>query len=94
MVSLTLDLSTLFEENARHSELALYLHKVQKQLQPGVAEITLTGRAPAWLYLHVYEYLRGYPGVQKICIKTPQKTTVVYHQAAIGSSITKREVSR
>lgn len=93
-MTITLDLSSLFEENARHSELALYLHKVQKQLLPGVAEITLTGKAPAWLYLHVYEYLRNYPGVQKICVKTPQRTTVVYQKAAIGSSITTREVSK
>lgn len=57
-VTKEIDLSSLFEGEAKYSDLREYLSEVQEQAK-GAQEIILTGRAPVWLYLHAALRLKG-----------------------------------
>ena len=57
---MTLDLATLFAATgqAKLADLPDYEARVLEQVPPG-ADVTLTGRAPVWLYLRVAHLLHG-----------------------------------
>lgn len=57
---MTIDLETLYAATgtAKLAELAAYEATVMAQVPPG-ADVTLTGRAPVWLYLRVAHALHG-----------------------------------
>lgn len=52
------DLKTFFEEQAKLSELDLYVKKARELAGEG-GEVVLTGAAPVWLYLKVAHALHG-----------------------------------
>jgi len=56
----TLDLATLYAatEQAKLSDLPTYEKAVLDQVTPG-ADVTLTGKAPMWLYLKIAHALHG-----------------------------------
>lgn len=56
----TLDLATLYAatEQAKLSDLPKYEAVVLAQVPSG-ADVTLTGKAPVWLYLHLAHALHG-----------------------------------
>lgn len=53
-----IDLSTLFEDQAKLADLTLYVQKSLKAAGEG-NEIILTGPAPVWLYLKIAHALHG-----------------------------------
>jgi len=55
-----LDLSTLYSatEQAKLADLPSYEATILAQVPPG-ADVTLTGRAPVWLYLRIAHVLHG-----------------------------------
>jgi len=55
---ITINLSTLYTETAKLSELPKYEAKVLEQAGEG-NNITLTGAAPVWLYLAIAHALHG-----------------------------------
>lgn len=57
---MTLDLSTLYSdtEQAKLADLPGYEARVMELVAPG-ADVTLTGRAPVWLYLRIAHALHG-----------------------------------
>jgi hypothetical protein len=57
---MTIDLSTLFagSEQAKLADLAAYEARVLAEVPAG-ADVTLTGRAPVWLYLRIAHALHG-----------------------------------
>jgi hypothetical protein len=57
---MTLDLATLYAatEQAKLADLPKYEAAVLAQVPPG-ADVTLTGKAPVWLYLRVAHVLHG-----------------------------------
>ena len=55
---ITIDLSTLYQETAKLSELPCYEDQV-RQLAGDGNDITLTGAAPVWLYLRLSHTLHG-----------------------------------
>lgn len=57
---MTLDLSTIYAatEQAKLADLPGYEARVKELVPPG-ADVTLTGRAPVWLYLRVAHALHG-----------------------------------
>jgi len=59
-MDLTLDLPTLYActEQAKLADLPLYEAAVLAQVPPG-ADVTITGKAPVWLYLRVAHTLHG-----------------------------------
>lgn len=58
MPELIIDLSKLFNGNAKLSELDTYIRKV-KDLAGEGSDIVLTGQAPVWLYLKITHALHG-----------------------------------
>lgn len=57
---MTLDLSILYSStgNAKLADLPAYEARVKELVAPG-ADVTLTGQAPAWLYLRIGHALHG-----------------------------------
>ena len=55
---ITINLSTLYTETAKLSNLPTYEAEVLKQAGEG-NDITLTGAAPVWLYLRIAHALHG-----------------------------------
>ena len=57
---MTLDLSTLYAatEQAKLADLPLYEKAAVDQVPPG-ADVSLTGKAPVWLYLKIAHALHG-----------------------------------
>lgn len=53
-----IDISTLFNSNAKLSELDAYIQKAKSLAGEG-NDITLTGAAPVWLYLKIAHALHG-----------------------------------
>ena len=53
-----INLSTLYQETAKLSDLPAYEAEVLKQAGEG-NDITLTGAAPVWLYLRIAHALHG-----------------------------------
>lgn len=58
MSEVIIDISTLFNVNAKLSELNGYIKKA-KDLAGEGNDITLTGAAPVWLYLKIAHALHG-----------------------------------
>ena len=56
-----LDMKRLYSERARLAELPAYLERALELAGEG-NEVTLTGRAPVWLYLAVAHALHGVAG--------------------------------
>jgi len=54
----TIDLSSLFTDTAKLSDLPIYIDKAVNLAGEG-NEIVLTGKAPVWLYLAVAHALHG-----------------------------------
>jgi len=57
-MTIVIDLSTLYGETAKLSELDNYIQSSLLQAGDGY-EITLTGAAPVWLYLKIAHALHG-----------------------------------
>ncbi len=55
---ITIDLSFFYEETAKLDEMNKYIEKAIHLAGEG-NEITLTGRAPVWLYLKIAHALHG-----------------------------------
>ena len=64
----TIDLSMLFGDIAKLSDLPDYIQKVLKLADEG-HEIILTGKAPVWLYLAVAHALHG--KAKKLIYRSP-----------------------
>ncbi len=58
MKIITIDLNNLFEDQAKLSELPVYVSKCCEFAGNG-NEIVLTGAAPVWLYLKIAHALHG-----------------------------------
>lgn len=68
------DLSALFDERARISELDRYIERVKKLAGEG-DDVVLTGAAPVWLYLAVAHALHG--KAKKLVYRSPVTGDVV-----------------
>jgi hypothetical protein len=57
---MTLDLSQLYTATgtAKLADLPAYETRVKELVPPG-ADVTITGQAPVWLYLHIAHTLHG-----------------------------------
>lgn len=58
MHEIVIDVSTLYENNAKISELDLYIKKAKEAAGEG-NEVILTGQGPIWLYLKICHALHG-----------------------------------
>lgn len=74
MSNVVVDLSILYEGNAKLSELDEYVHRVLKVVGEG-REVVLTGQAPVWLYLKVAHALHG--KAKKLVYRSPVTGDVV-----------------
>ena len=74
MKNIVIDLSTLFEQNAKLSELSNYIRKALEIAGEG-ENIILTGQAPVWLYLKVAHALHG--KAKKLVYRSPVTGDVV-----------------
>ena len=63
-----IDLSELFDENAKISELRGYISKILEQAGEG-NEIIITGAAPVWLYLKAVHAIHG--KARKLIYRSP-----------------------
>jgi len=73
---ISIDLSLLFNDNAKLSSLDEYCKKVIELTDDG-DEVVLTGRAPVWLYLSISHALHG--KVRKLIYRSPvTKDVVIY----------------
>ena len=70
----TIDLSTLFTNTAKLSNLSDYIRKALEQAGEG-NDVVLTGKAPVWLYLAVAHTLHG------------KATKLVYHSPVTGDVV-------
>lgn len=70
----TIDLSTLFTNTAKLSNLSDYIRKALEQAGEG-NEIILTGQAPVWLYLAIAHALHG------------KAKKLVYHSPVTGDVV-------
>ena len=64
----TIDLSSLFTDTAKLSDLPIYIDKTVNLAGDG-NEVILTGRAPVWLYLAVAHALHG--KAKKLIYRSP-----------------------
>ena len=64
----TIDLSTLFSETAKLSELDSYIQKARELAGEG-QDVVLTGAAPVWLYLKIAHALHG--KAKKLIYRSP-----------------------
>lgn len=71
---ISIDLSAIYNGNAKLSDLPVYLEKV-KQLAGKGNEIVLTGQAPVWLYLKTAHALHG--KAKKLTYRSPVTGDVV-----------------
>ncbi|WP_419780205.1 CRISPR-associated protein Csx3 [Maridesulfovibrio sp.] len=55
---ITIDLGTMFDDTAKLSEIDTYCSGAEKLAGKG-NDITLTGRAPVWMYLSIAHHLHG-----------------------------------
>jgi len=69
-----IDLSTLYGETAKLSEIDVYVLKVKEYAGEG-NDIVLTGQAPVWLYLKAAHALHG--KVKKLIYSSPVTGDVV-----------------
>lgn len=74
MPEIIIDLSQLFNGNAKLSELDSYIQKA-KELAGEGKEIILTGSAPVWLYLKIAHALHG--KAKKLIYRSPVTGDVV-----------------
>lgn len=74
MPEIIIDLSQLFNGNAKLSELDSYIKKAKAQADEG-NEIILTGAAPVWLYLKIAHALHGM--VTKLIYRSPVTGDVI-----------------
>jgi hypothetical protein len=74
MNQITIDLSDLYNENAKLSELSAYIQKSIDLAGQG-NEIILTGAGPVWLYLKVAHALHGL--ANKLIYRSPVTGDVV-----------------
>ncbi len=65
---ITIDLSKLYSETAKISDLPVYLENALEQAGEG-NEVILTGKAPVWLYLSVAHALHG--KAKKLIYRSP-----------------------
>ncbi|HJW85120.1 MAG TPA: CRISPR-associated protein Csx3 [Candidatus Brocadiaceae bacterium] len=70
----TIDLSSLFTDTAKLSDLPIYLDKTISLAGDG-NEVILTGKAPVWLYLAVAHALHG--KAKKLLYRSPVTGDVV-----------------
>lgn len=70
----TIDLSTLFTNTAKLSNLSDYIRKALEQSGEG-NDVVLTGRAPVWLYLAIAHALHG------------KAKKLVYHSPVTGDVV-------
>jgi CRISPR-associated Csx3 family protein len=70
----TIDLSSLFTDTAKLSDLPIYIDKTVNLAGDG-NEVILTGRAPVWLYLAVAHALHG--KAKKLIYRSPVTGDVV-----------------
>lgn len=70
----TIDLSTLFTNTAKLSNLSDYIRKALEQAGEG-NNVVLTGKAPVWLYLAVAHTLHG------------KAKKLVYHSPVTGDVV-------
>ncbi len=70
----TIDLSSLFTDTAKLSDLPIYIDKAVNLAGEG-NEIVLTGKAPVWLYLAVAHALHG--KARKLVYRSPVTGDVV-----------------
>lgn len=70
----TIDLSTLFTNTAKLSNLSDYIRKALEQAGEG-NDVVLTGKAPVWLYLAVAHTLHG------------KAKKLVYHSPVTGDVV-------
>ncbi len=71
---LTIELNTLFAEQAKLSELDSYIKKAKKIAGEG-NEVILTGAAPVWLYLKITHALHG--KAKKLIYRSPVTGDVI-----------------
>ncbi len=71
---ITIDLSTLFTDTAKLSDLQDYIDRALELAGEG-NEVVLTGRAPVWLYLKVAHALHG--KARKLVYRSPVTGEVV-----------------
>lgn len=74
MTRMTIDLSIFFDETAKLHDIHDYLNKAQELAGNG-KEVTLTGRAPVWMYLKIFHALHG--KVRKLIYNSPVTGDVV-----------------
>lgn len=72
--TITIEVNTLYSDNAKLSDLPEYLEKA-KQLSGKGNEIILTGQAPVWLYLKIAHSLHG--KAKKLTYRSPVTGDVV-----------------
>ena len=65
---ITIDLSKLYSETAKISDLPVYLENALEQAGEG-NEVIFTGKAPVWLYLSVAHALHG--KAKKLIYRSP-----------------------
>ncbi len=70
----TIDLSSLFTDTAKLSDLPIYIDKAVDLAGEG-NEVILTGKAPVWLYLAVAHALHG--KAKKLVYRSPVTGDVV-----------------
>ena len=70
----TIDLSSLFTDTAKLSDLPIYINKAVDLAGEG-NEVVLTGKAPVWLYLTVAHALHG--KAKKLLYRSPVTGDVV-----------------
>lgn len=69
-----IDISTLYSETARLSEIDIYIKKA-KELAGEGNEVVLTGAGPVWLYLKIAHALHG--KAKKLIYRSPVTGDVV-----------------
>jgi len=63
-----IDVSTIYQNNAKLSELASYIQQVQARAGEG-NEVILTGQGPVWIYLKIAHALHG--KARKLIYRSP-----------------------
>lgn len=71
---IVIELNTLFNQQAKLSELDSYLQKAKELASEG-NEVVLTGAAPVWLYLKIAHALHG--KAKKLIYRSPVTGDVV-----------------
>lgn len=69
-----IDISEIYDDNARLSEIGTYINKA-KELAGDGEEVVLTGQAPVWMYLKIAHALHG--KARKLIYRSPVTGDVV-----------------